>query len=253
MVSPHLIAVPLTIVPAFGLLWYMLRRYEGYFEDARVFFALIVGFFVGLLLAFLENVIFRFDDPSFIDAAGVAYAFAYYVAGYALLETLAKVVVLGTGRFRRRKDTPYYGAPLGIGCGAMLALQYVALGFQRLQDLDAPFNAEYVTTVTLLVALAAATVLVSAGSAIWVGRGAAEGRLWNGVLWGALLQMPLLLALWTSRIEGVWPVRLSALAAVAYGTVLVVNAQRKILDKIVPPEIRDQVRRERRRELRQKE
>ena len=93
LVSVFLVAAVVTIVPALGFLFYLLNRYEGYFEDARVFFALTVGFFAGLVVAFLENVLFAFDSASFVAQAGVGTAFVLFVAGYALVESAAKTVV----------------------------------------------------------------------------------------------------------------------------------------------------------------
>src|SRR5205085_1980466 len=126
MVSPTLLAVPVTIVPAMGLLWLMLHRYEGYFEDARVFFSLVAGFFVGIVVAFLESQ-FDFAGTASLQAYGTLPAFILFVAGYAFLEAGAKTAVLGLSRFRKRKDTPYYAASFGLGFGAMVALAFVGV------------------------------------------------------------------------------------------------------------------------------
>jgi hypothetical protein len=248
--SVFLVAAALTVAPALALLFYLLRRYEGYFEDARVFFALIVGFFAGLVVAFLENVLFQFDHPSFVAAAGPAFAFSYFVVGYAFVETAAKTAVLGAGKFRRRKDTPYYGAALGVGFGAMLALQSVAIALQRGKILEQPIDATWVEVLLLLFALAAGNVLASGAAGVWVGRGSADGKLWNGLFFGTLVQMAVLLLRWFSPAPGAGVAVLPSVAALVYGVTVVVLAQRRILDPIVPPEIRDQVLKERRREQR---
>lgn len=249
MASVFLLAAVATILPALGLLFYLLNRYEGYFEDARVFFALVVGFFMGLVVAFLEGVAFRFDSPEFIDAAGPATAFILYVGGYALVESAAKTVVVGTGRFRKRKDTPYYGAALGIGFGAMVGLQAVARRFQVIDEVGWAFDRPTILVVALTVAFAIATLLVQAGSGILVARGAAQGNLWRGLAHGAVAQMPLFAILWFGLVEQVSFIVASAFLSIGYGLGLVLWTQR-ILDRIVPPEIRDQVMKERRREAR---
>lgn len=247
MVSLFLVAAAVTILPALGALFYLLNRYEGYFEDARVFFALIVGFFAGIVVAFLENVAFAFDSVSFVEAAGPGTAFVFFVAGYALVESAAKTVVLGAAKFRKRKDTPYYGAALGIGFGAMVGLQAVALGFSRTGVLDRSIDGGWLLVVGLLVLSAMGTVLASAASGVLVGRGAAEGKLWRGLGHGALAMMPTLACLWFFRPA---PAILPAALSAAYGFAVVVWTQRRILDRIVPKEIRDQVLKERRREAR---
>lgn len=252
MVSVFLVAAAVTIVPALGFLWYLLGRYEGYFEDARVFFALIVGFFAGLVVSFLENALFQFDSDAFALSAGLATAFVLYVAGYAVVEAGAKTVVLGASKFRKRKDTPYYGAALGIGFGAMVALQSAARGFQRIADLGFAWDFTTVTLGLLVLMLALGNLLTQGAAGVWVGKGSAEGRLWRGTAHGALVHMPLLALLWLSRLEGALPVTIACAGAVAYGMGIVAYTQRHILDKVVPPEIRDLVMKERRRAEREK-
>jgi hypothetical protein len=249
VVSVFLVAAAATIVPAFGFLWYLLGRYEGYFEDARVFFSLIVGFFAGLVVAFLENGVFLFDDPRFVAASGDAFAFTMFVAGYAFVEAAAKTVVLGTAKFRKRKDTPYYGAALGIGFGAMVALQAVARGLSQTGLLLRVVDAQWVLVFTLVILSACGTVLAAAATGVWIGRRAADGQLWRGLLQGALLTMPTLACLFFFRPA---PAIIPAVASFAYGLGLVYYTQRNILDKVVPPEIRDLVTKERRRAEREK-
>lgn len=250
LVSDFLVSAVVTIIPALGFLFYLLNRYEGYFEDARVFFSLTVGFFVGLVVAFLENVAFAFDSDSFIADAGPATAFVMFVAGYAFVEAAAKTVVLGTSRFRRRKDTPYYGAALGIGFGAMVGLQAVALGLDRTGLLDRPFDGTWLLAFAVIVVSAAGTILTAGATGVWVGKGSAEGKLWRGLAHGALLAMPTLACLWFFRPA---PALIPAVLAFVYGAGLVVWTQRRVLDRIVPPEIRDMVQKERRRQARRRD
>lgn len=249
LVSVFLVASVVTIIPALGLLFYLLNRYEGYFEDARVFFCLIVGFFAGLVVAFLETVAFRFDSPGFIADAGPGTALVFYIGGYALVESAAKTVVLGTARFRKRKDTPYYGAALGIGFGAMVALQVVARRFTAIAEVGWAFDAQTLVVLFLTLAFAAATLLAQAASGVFAGRGAAAGSLWRGLAHGALVLMPLLAFAFFGTVDRVAVIAAAAVLAVGYGIAMTLWT-RRILDGIVPPEIRDQVQKERRREAR---
>jgi hypothetical protein len=249
VVSVFLVAAVVTIIPALGFLWYLLGRYEGYFEDARVFFSLVVGFFAGLVVAFLENGLFLFDDPVFIASSGAATAFMLFVAGYAFIEAAAKTVVLGTAKFRKRKDTPYYGAALGIGFGAMVALQAVARGLSQTALVERAVDAQWVLAFALIVLSACGTMLAAGATGVWIGRQAADGRLWRGLANGALLTMPTLACLWFFRPA---PAILPAVVSFVYGLALVAYTQRKILDKVVPPEIRDLVTKERRRAERER-
>ena len=252
MVSVFLVAATATIIPALGFLWYLLGRYEGYFEDARVFFSLVVGFFAGLVVAFLEAAAFPFNSEEFVLSAGWGTAFLLFVGGYALVESAAKTIVLGTAKFRKRKDTPYYGAALGIGFGAMVALQSVALGFTRIGEVGWHWDLATVAIAAFVLMLAYGNLLVQGAVGVWVGRGASDGRLWRGMAHGALLHMPLLVFLWVARLEGLFTISLAAVGAMVYGLGLVYYTQRNVLDKVVPPEIRDLVAKERRRAEREK-
>lgn len=250
MVSPTLIAVPVTIVPAMGLVWLMLHRYEGYFEDARVFFALVAGFFAGIVLAFFESQ-FDFAGPTFIASVGAIPAFILFVAGYAFFEAGAKTIVLGLARFRKRKDTPYYAAAFGLGLGAMLALAYVSLA---LRTAALPQVPDYsVLTFLGMTAVFLGGILAHGGSTVWIGKGSADGKLAAGWIKATALQMPILTCYWFY-----WPsvgngsafVVVPALASLVYGGGLLAFADSRILARIVPPEIRDMVQKERRREAR---
>jgi hypothetical protein len=250
VVSPTLIAVPVTIVPAMGLLWLMLHRYEGYFEDARVFFSLVAGFFAGIVVAFLESQ-FDFAGPVFIGSVGAIPAFVLFVVGYAFFETGAKTVVMGLSRFRKRKDTPYYAAAFGLGMGAMLALAFVIVS---LRAAALPQFPDFTTLPFLCMACVfLGGILAHGGSTVWVGKGSADGQLTKGWLQATALQMPILACYWfywPSLGQGNAVVILPAVASVVYGGGLLAYADSRILARIVPPEIRDLVRKERRREAR---
>ncbi|HUR62600.1 MAG TPA: hypothetical protein VM286_09590 [Candidatus Thermoplasmatota archaeon] len=260
MASPTLVASILTVVPAMGLIYYVLRRYEGYFEQNRLFFALTVGLFAGLLAKFLEVQLFPFDDPRILQPDGrpltvgtLVYSAAYTMAGFAMLAGLAMGAVLGFRKFRARKDTPYYGVSLGLAFGAMHTMPLFALSIRDHVDPAIRADAAALATYLLVLAFATGLIMVHGAAAVWVGRGSAAGRLWKGVVHGSLLLMPALGVtwLWLRDLDADGAFRfVLALASLGYGIFLTLVTQRKVLDAIVPPEIRDQVRRERRRAAR---
>lgn len=251
MANTFLLAAPIAILPAMVTLWVLLKRYEDYFDDARVFISLTIGLFAGLVITALEILAFPFAGPQFIAEAGEGTAFALFVGGYAFLESAAKTVVLGSSGYRTRKDTPYYGAALGLGLGAMSALYFISQSLERARQNDNEYTAlPFVTMAMVFVG----AVLVHGAAGVWIGKGAADGKLWRGLTIGALLQMPLLGATWLF-----WPtigqgnvvVVFPAVFSVGYGVALLAITSKRVLDHVVPPEIRDQVRRERRRAARQ--
>ncbi len=233
-----------------GMLWYLLKRYEDYFDDARVFFSLIVGFFAGLFIMALETFLFPFNTPLFQDQAGVGTAFIMFVFGYSTLETAAKVVVLGSRGYRTRKDTPYYGAALGLGMGAILGLLFVARTLDVSGLLSRSVDLAWIRSFVLISMLPMGAAFAHGATGVWVGYYTSQGRLWNGLVMGALLQMPVLGMYWLWGPIGPNVSFFPAVASLAYGGALVAITIRRVLENVVPPEIRDQVRRDRRRQQR---
>lgn len=263
MVNPVLLAAPVTILPAVAALWYLLKRYEDYFEDARVFLSLTLGFFLGLLAIAMEVTVFPFQDPRFVQAMGEGSAFVFFTLGYAFFETGAKVAVLGSKRFRGKKDAPYYGAAMGLGMGAMMALGFVALNLNASEALVATRNATAagapglggysVPSFLAMASVPLGAVFVHGAAGVYVGKYTGEGRLWKGWVVGTLLQFPVLGAywlFWPSIGQGSVVVLFPAVMSLAYGLGLLAFARTRVLDTIVPQHIRDQVRRERRRAAR---
>ncbi len=251
MVNPFLVAAGVTIAPAMVAMWYYLNRYEEYFDDARVFISLTIGFFAGLVATALELVLFPFGNPNLVEALGPGTAAMLFIVGYASLESLAKAVVLGSRGYRNRKDTPYYGASLGLGFGAMASLQLVAL---NLRAAETSGNTYQALPFASMVALFMGGVLVHGGAGVWIGRETSEGRLWRGVAMGAAWQAPLLALywlFWPSIGQGNVVLLVPGLLSVAYGVFLLGWSQSKVLDHVVPPDVRARLMRAKRREARQ--
>jgi hypothetical protein len=252
--SPALVASVLTLVPAMALIYWVLRRYEGYFEQNRLFFGLTAGLFAGIVVKFLEVNFFPFDNVRVLQpgtapiATGtLVYSAAYTTFGFALIAGLAMAAVLGFRKFRARKDTPYYGVALGLAFGAMHTMPLFAASIQGLVQPALRVDAAALAAYAIVLLFATGLVMSHGAAAVWVGRGSAAGRLWKGMVQGAAVLMPAMAISWFWVQNGAQPGLAPALASAGYGAFLTVMASRKVLDLIVPPEIRDQVRRERRR------
>lgn len=250
--SPVFLAALVTILPGMAILWYYLKRYEGMFQDAKMFFGLITGFFAGLFVAAFEFYT-NFGASDFQAAAGVGTAFLFFVVGYAFFETGIKSMILGLGRFRTQRDTPYYGVALGMGMGAMVAMMIVANAFRLGEANGTPYTW---LTGGAMVMIPVGGMLAHGATGAWVGKGSADGKLWKGWGIGTILQIPILGAYWLW-----WPsigrgdLSLAAnsftmLLCLGYGIALLVITQNKVLDHVVPKDIRDKFRRAQRREAR---
>ncbi len=271
MANPVLIAAPVAILPAALVMWWLLHRYEEYFDDSRVFLSLTFGFFAGLFAIFLELALFPFMDPTFRAQVGNGSALLMFVFGYALFETGIKTAVLGMKRYRSRRDTPFYGAAFGVGMGAMMALGFIAINLNGLEQIrllyeglvaNGTLNAteayepptRYAPIPFVGMALVPiGAVLAHAASGAVVGNHIVEGRLWKAWLMGAGIQAPVLLSLalfWPSIGLGDEPNIVPGLFAIVYGLVALTITRRTVLDHVVPADIRDALRRAKRREAR---
>jgi hypothetical protein len=269
--NPVLIAAPLAILPTAIALWYLLRRYEAYFDDARVFLSLTFGFFAGLLAVVFESFVFPFQDVVFRNQVGSGTAFLLFVIGYPLFESGLKSVILGMRRYRGRKDTPYYGAALGLGMGAMMALGFIAANL-NLGDAYAVIRQDLVANgtanVTLagplaggyhwgpllaMVAVPIGAVFAHGATAVYVGRYISKGSLWKAWIIGALLQIPSAMALalfWPSIGIGDEMNAIPGVLSIVYGVGLLAIARARVLDVIVPKDVLDRLQKAQRREAR---
>ncbi len=239
-----------TFLPGMAILWYYLKRYEGMFSDRKVFFALIVGLFAGLFVAAFEFYT-NFGAADFQAAAGFGTAFIFFTAGYAFFETGIKTMVLGLGRFRAQRDTPYYGAALGLGMGAMIAMMIVATATRAAENAGNPYGW---LTGTAMVLIPFGGMLAHGATGAWVGKGSADGKLWKGWGIGTILQVPILGAYWlwwpSIGVGNALPI-FPVILCIGYGAALLWITQKKVLDEVVPKDVRDKLRRAQRREARQ--
>lgn len=244
-----LAASVLCLVPAMAALLWFLDRYEGYFDQRKTFFTLAVGLFAGIVVRVFEVLFFPFDNLESVQRFGAGFSFAYTAVGFALIETFAKLVVLGSRKFRARPDTPFYAPALGLAVGAMVALQVVTVSLSTSGAL-APVTTSSIVVLVAILIFAMGLILTNGASAVRIAKHVADGRLWHGLLVGFLWQLPMAALFWMWSLTVILHRGAVALLALAWGGLAAWFAQRNVLEKVVPPEIRDQVRRARRREQR---
>lgn len=229
------------------MLMYLLHRYEGFFDQPKLFFALLVGLFGGLLVKFLEVQLFPFESDALVASFGPIYSLMYTVVGFALLEAAAKTAVLGLGRFRTRKDAPFHGTALGAAFGGMMS-QLLVIRLLPMTDGHLRLDSSAWVQLGVLFVMSVGLILSHAASGAWVGQGSAQGRLIPGLLKAMAWSMPTMTFYWLFA-RGISPGP-AAMATVLWGVFMVWQSQKRVLDLVVPLSLRLQVQRERRRRVR---
>lgn len=104
-------------VPAILLMYILLRRYEGLFNEKFIFFM----FGGGMVLGMIITVFHMFTE----------YTLLIFVVLFPLFEESAKLVILNWPKFKLKHETVYYGAALGLGIGSMAI---IAIAFKIFMD-----------------------------------------------------------------------------------------------------------------------
>lgn len=244
------IGVLFGLLPAMGLLYFMLHRYEGFFEDKRIFLFLVFGMVMGGFVTAIE-IVMGFHRQDFLQATTFSVAFPLLVGFYPLLESAAKTVVLNWGTVRSRKDTPYYAIPLGLGFGAVATFILIARGV--VQQAASPGFAELThgqiaLFYFLLLELFVGGIMIHAFVAAVISIATMHGQPFRGVMSGALLMSPFYVGYYLvyAPTQGAWTLIVPTFV-LGYGIWSVRYTVTKILDQVVPPEMARKVRREIRR------
>lgn len=163
-----MIAGAIGFAPAIALMFYTLRNYtypaveRPFFDDRKVFFMFAVGIMVGVVLAAIEYIFSSTDIGSLM----------LYAVLFALMEELAKFVILNMRRFLQKLDTTFYGVTLGLGIGSTTGFGAV---FFTLHALNGQVG---VLDYVFLVLLAIQLVLLHGATTTTIAIGSARGNAW---------------------------------------------------------------------------
>ncbi|UCE75136.1 MAG: hypothetical protein JSV56_05375, partial [Methanomassiliicoccales archaeon] len=111
--------------PAVLLLFILLRRYEEFLKEKRIFQTFAVGMILGMVIT-----VFHMVSDDFILSA-LDLSFLVFVMLFPLFEGLVKLVILNMPRLQLKHETVYYGAALGLGIGSMAI---IAISFRVFLD-----------------------------------------------------------------------------------------------------------------------
>ena len=234
MVSdPFLVGVFFGFVPGMGFLYILLKEFQAFYQEKRVFRAFFIGMGVGLLATFAEVILG--PAPDAIEG-GPAAALALYSFLLAALEVGAFAVVLNWKTYRAKRDTPYYAVAFGLGFGATNVLFLVGNLVAGLETGQTGY-AEAVF-VAILGLYFIGSILVHAAVGAWIGRGVSQGGLVGNLLLAIVTRGAYLSGFYAMfRLQS--PLASIALPFVGatIGVALVAHVIRDVLRPIVPPEI----------------
>ncbi len=222
------------------LLWLLIKRYEGAFDERQLFTALFIGMILGLAAFLFHGLL----DPVIFPPSVLGYL--VYVVGFAVLETTMMFVVLNTRWVRGEPRAAFTGAALGAG--------FSASGVMALSD-GAAASAETLSPLGVLsltcVGVASPLFRISAG--VLLGIGSAISMPWQGAARAFLAQIPygsiFMLLYYAGAYYEMWLWVPIAHLLVGYSAWLVRFIARVSLPEFLPGDVKRRLRRERRRPL----
>jgi hypothetical protein len=235
------IAFIIGIVPAWIVLYYILKEYEQYLKDNLLFFSILTGLFLGLMVSFFHLVVSAY----MVDPGVGLIVFALVIIAFAIFENLVKIVIVQLKRFEGGFETTYYGTTFGIIVGAS-----VTMG-RTYAILSGEVSAIMIVGIFLY---ALAIILMNGSMGAWLGYGVYKKDLRWSFISTILVSIPFnfIVFVWYFFMMGIELEVTDLLIvgiALAYGVILFIYTYNRILPEALP----EKKRRERLREKRKKE
>jgi hypothetical protein len=220
-----------------GLLYILLHRFEGLFQERKAFFSFFIGLAGGLIVTLLQ-MFFRGRD--WLELALITLLFG-------LLTALVFAAFLNSRRFRGKRDTPFYGVAFGLGFGALNVLFLVGNTVRRVDPLE---DVILETIALVLIGLYfIGSILVHASVGAWIGRGTSTGRLGGEILRAAVAEaayLGLFFVIFLPRFGTVL-----IFLCLGGAITLIVHILNNVLEPLIPEEVRREMEIHRRRLARQ--
>ncbi len=229
------VALIIGLAPALGILYWSMRRYDvpftqyRLFDDRRLFGGFAVGMMFGAIAAFIE-----------VNVASIIFV----LAASLMFEESFKMVWLNRKRYRGRFDTTFYGIAVGVGTAAMLGvatvLRYLSGGAA---DFYTPENLVLFSLYSL------SLNLIQADTGAIIGFGASRGEtIWPFVK-AVLVRLAHTLMLLAFIVPGTgepWEL-IAVVTSLAFAGILYHYVYTVLLPGTLPDDIRQAMRREKRR------
>jgi len=233
------LAFLIAIVPAITLLYYTLKNYERYLNDKHLFFSIITGLFLGILVSFFHLVI-----SSVNVLIGNILNFVLIIISFAIFENLVKVVYVQLRRFERKFDITFYGATFGIILGASITMGRTYAIFSS--DIS-------VYEIVGIFLFAVAILFMNGGMGAYIGYGHYKNDMRWTVLTAIFLSLPfnLLVFLWY-LLPLFFPANIEDVVIIAFAMVYGIGVFAYMYIKVMPAALPLKFKRELLKEARRK-
>lgn len=242
------IGILFAVIPAMALLYRMLHRFEGFFDEKRLFKFLLIGMLVGSVVTVVEVVFLRFHEPFRLQSATWRAGFITLIATYPLIEGAAKTAILNWHTLAGRPDTPYYGVAVGLGFGASSTFMLVGLAYAFLlssAEVALLSHVELIVFGTLMFTLFVGGIGFNAIAGVQIAKATAERDLLRALGIGTALALPFYTAYYVFWSASTVVGRFSAPIILVLVAVWALDRfGQQALEGIVPDELARQVRRD---------
>ena len=233
------VAFMIAIVPAITILYFTLKKYERYLNDKHLFFSILTGLFLGVLVSFFHLV---------ISSAGILIGnilnFALIIISFAIFENLVKVVFVQLKRFEGKFDIVFYGATFGLILGSSITMGRTYAIF--VEDV----NIYDIIGISLF---AVAVLFMNGGMGAYIGSGILKKEVKWTMLSAVMISLPynLIIFLWYI-FQLYWPHSSDNPALVAIATIYGVGVFLYMYNKVLPEALPLKYKRELLKEARRK-
>lgn len=156
------------IIPALIILYFGLKRFEGYFLEKTMFIMFVIGIIAGFLTVVLEG---RTELPNDL------FSIVLFVIIFSFLEQIIKTAVLNLKRYHQKPSTIFYGFSLGLGFGSIYPL-FLMLSLSSELEINV-----YITILIGSIGL----IILHGLTGLLIGYGIYKGRLIQYYIYGALI------------------------------------------------------------------
>ena len=110
------VLLPLGIIPAIFILYFIIRNYDGRYQEKNIILLFIIGIIVGMIIYAMEGMVLY----QFISEAIYLNLVIFFSLLFSMVEQIIKFAFINMRRFREDAP-PLYGATFSLGFSTVMA------------------------------------------------------------------------------------------------------------------------------------